>query len=190
MGPMPGSADCPHVADYRAFDGVQMWVGYESYEGYLLYSGVFRLQSTPLFRDWTIAAPSGIIQVADCNIVPCATYTVQAVSNAACDLFDPATYSTSLVLTTTSIWGDIVGNGRTPADGTVDAIDVAAMVDRFKSLPGAPPRTWCDLNDNQPTQGVNFNIDALDITRVVDAFKGRDYPFSGPSAPAPCPGTP
>jgi hypothetical protein len=43
---------------------------------------------------------------------------------------------------------------------------------------------------NQPTQGVNLSIDALDIVMIVDAFKGFDYPFSSPSAPGPCPGTP
>jgi hypothetical protein len=41
--------------------------------------------------------------------------------------------------------------------------------------------------DNNPTQGVNMNIDFDDISVVVDAFKGRDYPFPGPTAPAPCP---
>jgi len=48
-------------------------------------------------------------------------------------------------------------------------------------------RTWCDLADNNPTQGVNLAIDFGDISAVVDAFKGKDYPFSGPTAPAPCP---
>jgi len=53
--------------------------------------------------------------------------------------------------------------------------------------PGAAPRTRCDLFADQPTQGVNLNINALDIALAVDAFRGRDYPFPGPTAPNPCP---
>jgi hypothetical protein len=53
-----------------------------------------------------------------------------------------------------------------------------------------PPGTWCDLYGNQPTQGVKLGVDALDIVVVVDAFKGRGYPFPGPSAPGLCPWTP
>ena len=57
-------------------------------------------------------------------------------------------------------------------------------MDRFKNALGTVPGTWCDLADNNPTQGVNLSIDFSDISVVVDAFKGKDYPFSGPSAPA------
>ena len=42
-------------------------------------------------------------------------------------------------------------------------------------------------SDNNPTQGVNLAIDFGNISAVVDAFKGIDYPFSGPTAPSPCP---
>ena len=188
MSAMPGPANCPRMPDFSAFDDAEMWVGYEAYQGYLLYSGVFRLQSTPYFRDWTTAVPGGVIQVADCNIVPCATYTVQAVSNAACDLFDPAAYTAPLVLTTTSVWGDVVGaNNLALPNGIVDFVDISASVDRFKNAPGTQSRTWFDIAPNNPMQGVNFDIDFNDISTVVDAFKGLDYPFSGPTAPAVCP---
>jgi hypothetical protein len=186
FGPMPNANNCPKVPDYSAFDGVQMWVGPEVLVDGTTPTGVYQLQSTPLFRDWT-TVPSDIIQLSDCNIVPCATYTIEATSNVD---YPSGPYSPPLVLTTTPVWGDIVGVSRHPGNGIVDALDVVAMVDRFKNLPGGPPRTWCDVDGNRPTQGVNLNIDALDITRVVDAFKGFDYPFSGPSAPGPCPGTP
>jgi hypothetical protein len=156
---MPGPSDCPKVADYSAFDGVPMWVGTEVLTGGGTPTGIYQLQATPLFRDWT-TVEGGVIHLSDCNVVPCAGYTVDAVTEIGMGL---NAFSPPLVLSTTFTWGDIVGNGGTPADGIVNAIDVAEMVNRYKGLAGAPPRTWCDLYGNRPTQGVNFNIDALDI---------------------------
>ncbi len=180
FGPMPDASSCPRVPDFSAFDGVQMWVGPEVIAGSP--TGVHPLQATPYFRDWT--NPPGIIHVSDCNIVPCATYTIEAIRDVD---YPDGPYAAPLVLQTTPLWGDVVGNGGAPADGVVNALDVTAMVNRFKNLPGASPRSWCDLHANSPTQGVNLNIDALDITTVVSAFKGSDYPYSGPSAPSTCP---
>ncbi len=178
LSAMPGPADCPKVADFSAFNGVQMWVGPEVMQGTTA-TGVHRLQATPHFDTW-----DAMVHVSDCNIVPCASYTIEAIA----DVDYPAgPYSPPLVLATTPTWGDVVGNGGTPADGLVSAIDVVGMVNRFKSLPGSPPGTWCDVYANQPIQGVNLNIDALDITLIVDAFKGGSYPFPGPAAPNACP---
>jgi hypothetical protein len=181
LGPMPGAGDCPKVPDFSAYNGAQMWVGPEVIQG-AMPTGVHRLQPTPHFDTW--GGVNGAVQVSDCNIVPCATYTVEAISDVD---YPIGPYSAPLVLTTTPKWGDIVGPGGTPAGGTVDAIDVAEMVNRFRNISTAPPRSWCDLFSNNPTQGSKLNIDALDITVAVDAFRGRDYPFPGPTAPAPCP---
>ncbi len=179
---MPGSADCPRVPDFSAFNGAQMWVGPEVVTNGGTSTGVHALQPTPYFDPWNVAG--GVIQVSDCNIVPCATYTIEAIR----DIDYPGgPYSAPLVLQTTPMWGDIVGNAGAPADGVVSALDVTAMVNRFKNLPGAQPRTWCDVHANNPIQGVNLNIDALDITTVVNAFKSFDYPYPGPSAPLLCP---
>lgn len=57
----------------------------------------------------------------------------------------------------------------------------------FRNSPSSPPQTWCDLGSDSPNQGVVFNIDFSDISLVVDAFRGRPYPFPGPTAPNPCP---
>ncbi len=170
---MPGPSNCPRIPDYSAFNNQTQYVGPEIYSGSTP-TGVFPLQSTKYYRDWS-TVPGGVVQVADCRIVPCATYTIDAVSSV------DTVYSSPIVLTTTPVWGDIVGNGGTPGDGMVDALDVVALVQRFKDLPGAAPRTWCDVHANQPKQGVNLNIDALDISVVVSAFKGANYPFAGPT---------
>jgi len=183
LGPMPNANDCPKLSDYSAFDDAQMWVGPEVLAYGATSTSVHKLQATPLFQSWT-NMPS-VIQLSDCNIVPCATYTIEAIREVD---YPEGPYSPPLILTTTPTWGDIVGaNNSELPNGIVDFNDISACVDRFKNYPGAPPRTWCDVADNNPTQGVNMNIDFDDISVVVDAFKGRDYPFPGPTAPAPCP---
>ncbi len=174
LGPMPGPSDCPKVPDYSAFNGTVYYVGPEILSGSTP-TGVRALQTSPYYNDWS-ALPGGVVQVSDCKIVPCATYSISAITPT-----PSAVYTAHLVLTTTPVWADVVGQGGMPADDVVDALDVVALVQRLKDLPGAAPRTWCDVHANQPKQGVNLNIDALDISVVVSAFKGANYPFPGPA---------
>ena len=176
---MPGASDCPRIADFSAFEGQQLWVGPEALSSSGAPTGVFRLQATPLFRDWS-TVPGGVLQVSDCNIVPCATYTIESVTELG---MSAGTFSPPLVLATTPTWGDIVGSGGGPANGFVDSLDIVAEIDRFKNSIGARPVHWCDVYGTQP----NLSIDALDIVLVIDAYKGKDYPFAGPTAPNACP---
>jgi hypothetical protein len=63
-----------------------------------------------------------------------------------------------------------------------DVTDVAQLVNKFKSLPGAPIKAVSQLQPNLPE--LNADINALDIVAVVDAVKQRAYAFGGP---CPCP---
>ena len=77
---------------------------------------------------------------------------------------------------------DIPLNRRGPPDGTVDVTtDVTAVLDKFKNLEGAPARARSDIDPTRPDQIVNMT----DVTYVLDAFRGSDYPFE--PAPPPCP---
>lgn len=150
-----------------------------------------------------------LVIVSDCNVIPCAEYTIQAISDVCPETDEGA--SEPLVLATTPIgkacpgtsdrWADVVGaydpiaQRYGPADGCVDFFDIAAMVERFKNLSKAPPRTWCDLLGG-PTpisaetmwQGARANIDFNDISAVVKAFGGQAYPLDGPTGVNdPCP---
>lgn len=186
---MPGPSNCPSIPDYSRFNGTTMWVGPEhlySTDGETLNTpaGVFELQSSPRFRDWRSIA-GGVVFVSDCNIVPCASYTIQAVTESGIVTGD---YSPPLILSTTSTWGDVTGPNATPPDGVIDAIDIVGAVDRFRGVLGSPSKAACDISGNRPWQGVFASIDALDVTAVIDAFRGIPYAYSGPSAPALCPG--
>lgn len=183
---LPGVGDCPNVPDFSDRFQREMWVGDEVVAGGDG-AGLFRLSSTPVFRDWG-TVPGGVVHVADCNIVPCASYSVEAVTDVPCNPGVPTVFSEPVIITTSGVWGDIVGGGFDELpNGVVDFVDISACVDRFRNSPIAPPGTWCDLGGNNPTQGVLLAIDFSDISQVVDAFRGLSYPFSGPSAPDPCP---
>lgn len=183
---LPGPANCPNVSDFSDRFQSEMWIGDEAVAGGGG-TGLYRLSSTPVFRDWS-TVPGGVVHVADCNIVPCASYSIEAVSDIPCDPGVPAVYSEPVIIATAGVWGDVVGGSYDELpNGIVDFVDISACVDRFRNSPIAPPGTWCDVGGNNPTQGVALNIDFADISLVVDAFRGLGYPFSGPTAPDPCP---
>jgi len=122
----------------------------------------------------------GLLHVTDCEIVPGATYTVQAI-HCYCDTGDDAAYSDPLTIHTSS-WGNICGawdgdRWSTP-DTSVDAtVDVTADLDKFKNLQGAPIKPRGDIDPNVADCKVNISTD---VTQILDAFKGQPYPFAGP----------
>jgi murein tripeptide amidase MpaA len=122
--------------------------------------GVARLQDTPVYRP---GSAWGTLSIADAGIVPSRTYHVQAQLEDE-SLSPPA-------VTTTTFWADLA----TEYD-VVDALDIVAVVDRFRGMRTAPPMQRCDLDPARP----NFIIDAIDIVSVVDAFRGLPYPFNTP----------
>jgi len=80
---------------------------------------------------------------------------------------------------TTSIWGDIVGHCEqticTEPDGSAGIVDVTAVLDKWKNLPGNPMKARCDVEPDQPDWLVNIT----DVIRVNGAFLGDTYPPPG-----------
>lgn len=138
------------------------------------------LTSAPVGVQW---GAGGATHVYDEDIVPDATYEIQAIHED-CDTSDESNYSPPLSITT-SRWGDSVGNCAvtpcTPPNGVVDFIDIAAIVDKFKNEIWAISKTRADLFDNLPDRFVDF----VDISSTVDAFRGDPYPLDGPTPPCP-----
>jgi hypothetical protein len=111
------------------------------------------------------------------HIVPEMTYAVQA------DCGAPGSPVLTLpVMVTTPKFGDITArlDSSGPPDGTVDAVDVAVLVNGFRGLPDTPPLYTLDLYGCVP----NKIIDAIDVVGAVDAFRGFGYPTS--ACPGPC----
>ncbi len=126
--------------------------------------GIARLSETPVYR---LPSEWGDLRIADREVIPSRAYPVQL-------QFDDGGLSPAATAIT-SIWGDTIA-----PYGLVDAVDIAGGVGRFKGLRESPPVERCDLYPSVPDQIV----DALDITMIVDAFKGFPYPLR---VPEPCP---
>ncbi|MBI2451761.1 hypothetical protein HYV50_01640, partial [Candidatus Pacearchaeota archaeon] len=134
-----------------------------------------KLECSPVYLDW---GNIGKINAYGTEIIPNSTYEVQAYDLQCGNINDNNCYSVPLIVQT-SRWGDIVGqfvNGSWSApDGRVDtATDVVAVLDKFRNLPTAPSKTRTDI---EPAL-VDQKIQITDTSRVLDAFRGIQYPFS------------
>lgn len=148
-------------------------------------SGTFRsarLQCTPYYHNWTT---EGLVHVIGAEIMPSSTYDVQLVPiECAGNESNCAGVSAALSITTAR-HGDVVAPFNPPNQiPQPDALDISALVDRFKFLPGAPSKPSAQIQPNSPEP--NQDVSGLEILAGVDAFKGLAYPFHGP---CPCPST-
>lgn len=141
-----------------------------------------RLQCTPYYRDWTT---EDLVHVVGAELMPSSTYYVNVVaadcmgSEPTCSLVSPFN------ILTTARYGDLTLPFNPPYPVTQpDVLDVVALVDKLKSIPGALSKTFAQLQPNVPD--LNSDLSVLDVVAGVDAVKGLAYPFSGPCT---CPST-
>ena len=141
-----------------------------------------RLQCTPYYQDWSVEGP---VHVVGAEIVPSSRYEVQNVSSSCMGNEDSCTTVSAPLEITTGRSGDVGPNFNPPSTSTQpNALDVVAVVNKLKNLPGALVKAITQLQPNLPE--LNADVNALDIVAVVDAVKQRAYAFSGP---CPCPST-
>ncbi len=112
------------------------------------------LGPTPYYK---LSSQWGTAKVRGAQVRPGSTYTVHT----ECNIGGGPVLSSNASATTWR-WGETDGNG------VLNALDISAVVSRFKNSPGAIPFEQANVWACTP----DFNIDALDIVNVVDAFKG------------------
>ena len=137
------------------------------------------LQCGPYYTDWSVL---GTVHVFHPALVPGGQYQVQAI-NVACPTSGEDDYSAPLEMAT-SRWGDIVGDCATlpctPPDGTVNvSTDVVACLDKFRNLITAAGKSRSDTDPQTPDRLINIS----DVTKILDAFVGKPYPFAAPTSP-------
>ncbi len=139
-----------------------------------------RLQCTPYYWDWKSKGP---IWVVGAEIMPSSQYSVQAYA-ASCMGNEATCTNVSVPVTMyTRRSGDMEAPYNPPTNvPQPDAIDLAQVVNKFGGKVGAPVKCRAQLQPNLPE--LNTDVNALDIVAVVDAIKGKAYPFPGP---CPCP---
>ncbi len=125
-------------------------------------AGVARLGPAPVYR---MASEWGLLHLADTEIAPGVHYEIRA------EL--PGGGLSILSVAATLGWGDIA-----EVLGSTNVLDIAAVVDRVKTIPTAQSIERCDMHPAVPDHSVNV----LDIASVVDAVKDIPYPYG-----APCP---
>lgn len=134
------------------------------------------LDCAPDCRDWGAA---GLIDVYHPAVVPGTQYVVQAIDCSCLPFNDEGTYSAPLTVTT-SRWGDVLSSNATappgPPNGIVDIGDVVGVLNKFKNLVGAMRKARADV---EPAL-VDRLIQIPDVTRVLDAFVAKPYPFPAP----------
>jgi hypothetical protein len=136
-----------------------------------------RLQCAPYFTDW---AAEGTFVVTGAEVLPSSQYAAQFVDIGCVDL-DEDCFSDPAVINTPR-WGDVSApfQGPGPPLTQPNGIDVTNLVNAFRHVTGAPLKAVAQLQPNVPDP--NADVNALDITNGVDAFRGFAYPFSGPCA--------
>jgi len=140
----------------------------------------------PAYADWTVY---GCVDVFDDAIVPGATFAVEVITEG-CDRTNSGNYSLPLNVTLSAI-GDAVSDcGVAPCtapEGVVDFVDISAVVDKFRNLPGAPRKARVDLINSDVAQALpDKKVDFVDISYCVDAFRAQALPLPGPPAVDPC----
>ncbi len=134
-----------------------------------------KLECSPVYLDF---GSLGLINAYGTEIIPNSTYEVQTYDLACGNINDNNCYSAPLTIST-SRWGDIVGpfvnRAWSAPDGRVDiASDVSATLDKFRNGATAPIKTRADV---EPME-LDHKIQIMDTTRVLDAFRGFQYPFN------------
>jgi hypothetical protein len=205
QNPVPANAPQFPPPDFTAYEsgptctdpgGCARWVGplytYPECEFGFPEAGAFRaarLQCTPYYHDW---GSEGLFHVTGGEIVPSSQYEVEVVPISCQGAEDTCATVPPPTRMRTSRHGDVAPAFNPPDTVTEpDALDIAAVVDKVKCLPGSYPKPMTQTEPNVPEYFRQHT--GLDIVNVIDAFKGHAYPFSGPCpcpSTVPCAGTP
>jgi len=142
------------------------------------------LQCDPYFRDWDTI---GVLHVFGAEIVANSNYELDAIPAICTNRTDLIVNSGTPLTVSTGRWGDAIA----PFEGEFspaqpDFNDVAAIVQKFTSVPGAPNKVLAQLQPNTVFPGRS--VDFKDIASDVNAFIGLAYAslFVGPCT---CPST-
>lgn len=175
---------------FSSFEGHVRWVGPSTQYVESNASGTSflasRLQCTPHYQDWSTL---GLLHVTGSAIVPSSVYEVENVSSACIGNESVCTSVSSPVTVATTRWADVETPYSPPRpSGQPDFADVSALVNKFKSAPGAPIKARALLagedafgNITSTTLGVDFSF--THIAACVDAFRGKPYPHTIQACP-------
>ncbi len=168
------------AADFSAFEGQVRWVGPPS--SYVESSSnptsfmASVLQCEPYYHDWSTV---GLVHVRGREVVPSSTYTVVNMDDFCAGNEQNCPVVSAGLQIVTARWADI----ETPFNPPVmtaqpDVGDIAALVNKFRSAPGAPIKARAAISGEIPDLIPDIGFDH--IAACADGFRGRPYPHAGP----------
>ncbi|MGD2110152.1 MAG: M64 family metallopeptidase [Phycisphaerae bacterium] len=184
---------------YEYAEGRSMWVrepaemvecsGCDGHVPPFWWGATLGCESDAFWGDWSVYPAVDLYNDA---IVPGAVYDVKVIDQS-CDPADPTQFAEPLTVQTSGA-GDVVGFSFLPdllvwdaPQGIVDFVDIGAVVEKFKNIPGAARKARADLVNSDPTQPLpDRSVDFVDISFAVDAFRGVITSPPGPPVDDPC----
>lgn len=128
---------------------------------------------------------SNVVHITGPAIVPSSVYSVENIATACQGTEATCALASSPLVLETTRWGD-VENPYNPPSATVqpDVTDIGALVNKFRSAPGAPIKArsliagapanvWGEITSAVMTVDLGFSH----ISACVDAFRGTPYPY-------------
>jgi hypothetical protein len=182
--PYTGAPSIP----FTQSEGQERWVGppaqyvESTSSGTTFYAS--QLQCTPYYQDWSTV---GLLHVTGSAVVPSSVYDVQLL-DISCQGNEStcAAISCPLQIATTR-WGDVEQPYSPPsATAQPDVGDIAALVKKFQSGPGAPIKARAFLAGDDAFGNIttlNVDLGFGHIAACVDAFRGRPYPYTIAACP-------
>lgn len=138
----------------------------------------------PEFRDWRSDFSGAAIYITGAAIVPSSAYVLGSIAAGQEPVPGSLDRCAEPIVSETSRWGDIWGDGPGGSNdlvGAVNVLDLSALVDKVKGIPTSfsESRTMLQPHELDPFHNA---VNVLDIAHGTDALKGFAYPFSGPAA--------
>jgi len=136
-----------------------------------------------------------VIHITGAEIMPSSIYDVRTVPASCSGVEATCVFVSPPVRVETQRWGDVVAPFQEKSPDLVSAEqpninDAVVVIDRVKQLPTSFLKPLVHLWSLGNGLDIHSDVTVLDITSVVDALKGRAYPFFGPCdcpSPARCP---
>ncbi len=176
----PPYAGGPSVP-FTSFEGEERWVGppvqyVESSSTGITYHAS-SLQCTPHYQDWGSILT---LHVNGSAIVPSSIYDVEVLDSSCLGNESGCAAILDSYTINTTRWGDVETPYNPPSPTTQpDLSDIAGLVNKFKSVPGAPikARGLIAGVDAVGTIDSSLDLNLAHISVCVDAFKGKPYPY-------------
>ncbi|MBI1825026.1 MAG: hypothetical protein HY287_01900 [Planctomycetes bacterium] len=173
----PNLAQYP-APDFSAYEGQYRWVGsVGSHQETDVPPSNFlssSLQCAPFYSDFHADTSGGVLQLTGRDVVPSSIYDIDIVP-LSCQGNEGACADIVPYLTLkTARHGDVASPNQQPSPASLsqpDISDIAAIVDKFKSVSTAEITAFTDLAPLAPVGTVNIG----DVGVCVDAFKSLPY---------------